>query len=581
MKISQRNRDLLLLFAVCFVCFFWQLGSVSLFDFNEGLYVEAAREMYLRADLVTPVANGAFFFDKPPLVLWLAVGSFHLFGVNEFAARLPVAISATLLVFLTYWFGAKFLCCKTGLLAGVILALCPIFFFTARQMTMDIVQSLFFGAALYVFFVAYTANDARTRRWYYGFWLCCGFGYLAKSIPGLFPILVAFAFVVLQERFDRRAICKRIWEARPIAGALILFLVLAPWHYLAYKANGRVFYEEYWVLHHLKLASGTDFSHSQPWYFYATALVSGILPWSFFIPLALSNRRQVAASSPSDGSAQLAQTAYRFSAVWAIVVVVVFSLMRSKLISYLIPMYPAAALLVAEWQVRVTDTKWRPRVMSSLLGIIASLSITITVVGAVYIHRTPSSLGAQAYDFASAWMWVVQGMVVVSAGIAVAFGLSVFGKQSASVTAFTVAVFSFYLIASVRGIPALESTMNGRLHRLAKEAGDHALNGDELAVYIGQPRRPSVFFYMPDLLFKSTPDRKPGTEILMECSEPEKMDAFLARNKPCVILTDSKRASALMGIHQGIMVEDIADKWRLLRSVPAASVAHKSPVSLQ
>jgi hypothetical protein len=59
------------------------------------------------------------------------------------------------------------------------------------------------------------------------------------------------------------------------------------------------------------------------------------------------------------------------------------------------------------------------------------------------------------------------------------------------------------------------------------------------------------------------------------------MDAFLARNKPCVILTDSKRASALMGIHQGIMVEDIADKWRLLRSVPAASVAHKSPVSLQ
>src|SRR5438874_1108857 len=129
MTISSRTRDILFLSAISFLCFFWRLGSISLFDFNEGFYVEAAREMFLRGDYVTPQVNGAFFFDKPPLVLWLAAGSFHLFGVTEFAARLPVAVCATLLVFLTYFFASRYFGRKTGLFAGAIIAANPLMFY--------------------------------------------------------------------------------------------------------------------------------------------------------------------------------------------------------------------------------------------------------------------------------------------------------------------------------------------------------------------------------------------------------------------------------------------------------------------
>src|SRR2546421_4666258 len=105
MTVPSRVRDLLILPVICGIAFFLGLATTGLFDMNEGLYVQAAREMYLRGDYITPHLNGGYFFDKPPLALWLSVISFHLFGVNELAARLPVALAATCTAFLTYWFG--------------------------------------------------------------------------------------------------------------------------------------------------------------------------------------------------------------------------------------------------------------------------------------------------------------------------------------------------------------------------------------------------------------------------------------------------------------------------------------------
>src|ERR1051325_9763832 len=105
--------------------------------------------MYLRGDYITPRFNGTVFFDKPPLAIWLSVISFHLFGVSEFTARLPVAHAATGLIFLTYAFGVRFLSRRAGLFAAAILAMNPLFLATARQLTMDIHQTLWFAAAMY------------------------------------------------------------------------------------------------------------------------------------------------------------------------------------------------------------------------------------------------------------------------------------------------------------------------------------------------------------------------------------------------------------------------------------------------
>src|SRR2546427_714209 len=112
--------------------------------------------------------------------------------------------------------------CRAGLLAGFVVALNPLFFGTARQMTMDIHQSLWFAVAMVCFYLGFSASEPRGKRWYLGFWASCGMGFMAKSVPGLIPILAALVFVVIQERFRLRRILDRIWEARPLAWMLLL-----------------------------------------------------------------------------------------------------------------------------------------------------------------------------------------------------------------------------------------------------------------------------------------------------------------------------------------------------------------------
>src|SRR5579862_4974532 len=204
MKQDPRTKDLVLLALICFLCFFLRLGSVGLFDMNEAVYTEAAREMVIRGDFITPRSNGILFFDKPPLALWQSAVAFRLFGVNEFSARLPVAIAATLLLCIVYAFGRRYFGRRAGLLAAFVLALNPLFLGTARQNTMDLHLTFWFAVAVVSFFLGYSAKTARGKWWYLGLWLGCGLGWLAKSIPGLFPLAVAFVYAVIAERGNLR-----------------------------------------------------------------------------------------------------------------------------------------------------------------------------------------------------------------------------------------------------------------------------------------------------------------------------------------------------------------------------------------
>src|SRR5258708_21001626 len=97
----------LLLGAICFIAFFLRLGANGLFDLDEALYANAAREMVLRGDYVSPTVNGAFFFEKPPFIYWCAALCFHVVGINELGARLPEAIASAVVAFIIFRFGTR------------------------------------------------------------------------------------------------------------------------------------------------------------------------------------------------------------------------------------------------------------------------------------------------------------------------------------------------------------------------------------------------------------------------------------------------------------------------------------------
>jgi 4-amino-4-deoxy-L-arabinose transferase-like glycosyltransferase len=574
MTLSDRSRDLLLLLGLCFLCFFFRLGAVGLHDFNEGFYVQAAREVYLRGDFITPRVNGIYFFDKPPLALWLSALSFHVFGVNEFAARFPVAVAASLLVLLTYLFGERFLGRKPALLAGCMLALSPMLVGTARQMTMDIHQSLWFAAALYAFFLGYTAKTRKGKLWYYAFWTSCGLAFLAKSVPGLMPIFVALVFVCFAERFQIRAVMKRVWESKPVPGILLLLAAILPWHVLAYRANGAVFYEEYWILHHVGLLRGTEFGHAQPIWYYLPALLAGFFPWSvFLIPAVLHARANLRDRAPDAPE----RTPLLFVLVWAVSIFLVFTVMKSKLISYLLPMYAAAALLTGHYLVRTMETsgqksgRWL-KVGTTLVGLLALVMFIATQVVTRMADGSPRLAADLAREFPPPMMnWAMQTLLV----LAVLYGLSAIlqwtGRRSQGVWALVGAMMLFVGLTVTKGQAAIEETKNGPLQSLAREAGDKMRAGTPVAIHIGRPRYPSVFFYLPASAYlnKPLPTDPKADGLILERGEEEPIVEFLARNRPAYVLTDVKRAQALRQYVPGLIVEKQNQRWALVRAEAA------------
>lgn len=550
-------RGAALLALVCGVCFFWRLGSVELLDFNEGLYVSAAREMLLRGDWVTPRSNGDTFYHKPPLALWASALSFLVFGANEWAARLPVALATTLLAFLAYALGARLLGERAGLLGGCGFCVAPLVVGTERQVTMDLHQSLWIGAAMAAFWAGYT----RDRRWHWAFWASMALAFLSKSVPGLFPIPLVVAFVVWDQRGDLRATARRLLETRPLAGTALFLAIAAPWHVAATLASGRDFWNEYLFFHHVGILTGKEFGHARPWWYYLPSLAWGLFPLSLFVPagLWLAFRLPGATEEESRGR--------RFLLVWAFGFALLFSLMRSKLHSYLLPMYAPAALLAADWVVRSAEARrrwpaavgWTLAAAICAAGIVAARSALSSMSGTpreadLLQHASPAMIGAA---FAGLWL--------LAAGLALAALLAIDGRGLAAGAAGVGAMVVFLGYGVERVLPLYDAHVSRDLHALAAEAGHRAEAGAPLLVHIVRPVRPSLFFYLPESIARRRWDPATG-EVIPVVAEPERVAAWAVAHPGGLVLTEERRMSALIAAAPGLRLESALGRWRLLRA---------------
>jgi 4-amino-4-deoxy-L-arabinose transferase-like glycosyltransferase len=569
-----KKYDFIIVALLCFLCFFFRLGSAGPFDFNEGLYTQIAREMYLRHDFVTPVKNGLIWYDKPPLAFWLDGISFRIFGITPFSARLPVAISASLLIFLIWYLGQRFISRRTGMIAAFFLALNPLFLGTARQMTMDIHQTFFVALAMAAFLFLWfdiddhkllqnehTGRHRQLLRWFYNFvfWASCGLGFMAKSVPGLLPIPIAFLFVLFIEKWRVRPILQRIWQSMPIPGIILLLAITVPWHYLMFQEHGMEFYREYFLHHHLELLNGKDFSHAEPFWFYVPLMLIGFFPWSFFFPSALA-----AGSKLSDKGKNF----HFFCFIWAVGTIVLFSLMKSKLISYLLPMYPAAAVITAYWMDRVLakekDKAYRPA--ATLLGVIG---VALWGAGFSYLrHIAGTPAAVRLYQDAPEPLLVMalHMLGLLAVGLFIAGALS-FRRKDLSFYAIVITMLAFTFYCFTIGLSVAEEFYNAPLQTLASAAGKKMEQGYPLAIMIARPVRPSVFFYLPAFVFQNYHTPVNGENgIIPETGDLQPVEQFLTEHRPSYILTDIKHAPMLFEAEPDLHIEKQNGRWLLIRA---------------
>jgi 4-amino-4-deoxy-L-arabinose transferase-like glycosyltransferase len=268
--------------------YFGSLFSPALLDDADSTHAEAAREMFVSGDYVTLHVNGVRYLEKAPLPYWLVAISYHVFGVNEFATRLPMAISVLLLGALAVVWGRRAFGDRAGFYAGLFVYTAAGVFLFTRILIPDVLLSLLIAASLY-YFLTGLEPGGRSWRWYAGY-VCVALGVLTKGLIALaFPGGAVFIYLLVTGDWRR-------WREFRLASGLVLFLLIAaPWHILAGLRNtggqaGHGFFWFYFVNEHFLRFLGKRYPRDYnklPWALYWSLHLVWLFPWSLYFPTAI------------------------------------------------------------------------------------------------------------------------------------------------------------------------------------------------------------------------------------------------------------------------------------------------------
>lgn len=320
---------LLLLYAALW---FGTLNYRHLIPSDEGRYAEMAREMLVTGDWVTPRYNGYKYFEKPPLQIWATAATFQVFGIGDWQARLWTALTGFFTILAIGFTGARIYNARAGWLAAVVLASSPMWVISGHFNSLDMGLSTFLVAALCSLLIAQTSQtQSISRNWMWACWIFMALATLSKGVIGAaIPAMVFVAYSI--STWDWK-----IWARLRLFSGLILFLAItAPWFILVAQRNPE-FLEFFFIHEHLQRFTQDAHSRTGPIYYFLPLLLVGLLPWIAQLPGSIAQAWQERSRTFSCGW---------LLSCWFIVIFTFFSISHSKLPGYIIPIFPALALLI-------------------------------------------------------------------------------------------------------------------------------------------------------------------------------------------------------------------------------------------
>jgi len=324
--------DLIVLFIVFGTASFQFLGRLTLLEPDEGRYAEIAREMLEKMDFITPHLNYVKYFEKPPLLYWLNALSLSLFGQSEFAVRFPSALAGLSGILLTYHIGRKIFGRREGLFSALVLGTSVGFLAQARMNIIDMTLTFCMTASLGSFLIAVQDGEKRKGLYFHLFYLFSALAILAKGLIGVvFPVAIILLYVIFTRQW------RLFKEMRLITGVPLFLLVCAPWFILVSVKNPE-FAHFFFIHEHLERFLTKVHGRYQPPWFFIPVLLGCMFPWSLFLPVTVLRLKREKTSSVS--------APLKFLSLWVIVIFCFFSLSGSKLAPYILPVFPAVALLI-------------------------------------------------------------------------------------------------------------------------------------------------------------------------------------------------------------------------------------------
>jgi 4-amino-4-deoxy-L-arabinose transferase-like glycosyltransferase len=379
----------------------------SLMDDSDAVLAQAARTMLSSGDWVTARLDGVAYLEKPPLYYWPMTISYMLFGVHDWAARIPVAFAAIGLAWLTAAIGIWAFGRRAGLYAGLCMATCVGLFLFTRVQIPDVLLTLSNAVAMWAFLRALDEEETRPRLWAFFFAASLGIGLLIK---GLIAVALPVATGVIYLFLTKQLFARRTWRRlRPISGFFIAFLIAAPWHILATLRNPPYF--------SLSFHSGPGEYHGFLWFYFINEQVLRFLnlryprdyntvprlwfwlfhflwlfPWSVYLPAIARHSYK-----PVDRSGR----ARLLALCWTGFLLIFFTFSTTQEY-YSMPCYPALALLLGS--AMATGGDWIRRGTRVLCGVAAAAGATcLAILIAVRNLPTPGDISDALSSHPSAY----------------------------------------------------------------------------------------------------------------------------------------------------------------------------------
>jgi len=460
------------LIALCLILFFFNLGDRALWDIDEGKHAVTSKDMVLSGDWLTPHYNGEKFYDKPPLHNWLVAVSFLIFGFTEFAARLPAALLGLGCVMVTYWMGRQIFGPTAAFLSSLVLATSAEYVILARVVVHDISLAFFITLVLALFYLGYE-NDRHRRGLFLLGYAAMGFAMLAKGPIGiLLPAMIIGLFLIFKRQLGFLRQMQIGW------GVLILLAVAAPW-YILISLKDPQYISYFFIKQNLGNFFSEEVRHPEPIYYYIPVLMGGMFPWSIFLPLALFRGIRARGTTYNDGTL--------FALIWLAAVFIFFSIASSKLGTYILPLFPAAALLVGALLhdlVKGSSRGLAQGIFYSYLPLVIIFPLAL-----IYILLFPPvSLKFDA-GIDLKWIYCLAAWLVACSFISL--GLAVRKKYQVFVGSIVGMVITVLLFSLIFVVPSIEPFRSSK--QLARKIDKLIEPGEDLVFYLKD--RETFLFY--------------------------------------------------------------------------------------
>ena len=379
---------------VLFACaWFGTLELRPLYKADESRYAEIPREMVATGNWVTPRLNGFKYFEKPPLQYWATAAAFEAFGLHDWTARLWTALTGFAGLLMTFFYARKVFGSQAAWYSAAVLAASPLYVLLGQVNTLDMGLTFFLSGAIFAFALGHMLL----------FWAACALAVLSKGLVGIvLPLGTVFLYMLI----------RRDWtlprKMQPLKGILLFFAIAAPWFIAVSMANDE-FAHFFFIQEHFERFTTRMHGRYQPAWYFLPILAFGMAPW--LAPL-LSCFKKISGEK-------------LLLALWAIVVFGFFSVSDSKLPSYILPIFPALAVLVGSWLASASR---------AILMVQAFLSVAAGLVAAAL---APQFAG----EYAAYLPWIVTTSVFAAACGAVAFFFGWHGRTPGVVASLALAGF--------------------------------------------------------------------------------------------------------------------------------------------